>query len=107
MRADDLQQLMLSDSTIQKIFGGIFPRDKLPDTLLKKPIIFIINTDHSRGNGIHWVCVYIGLNGVGEYWDSFGFDIRYKDILTFVNKHCIRYNYNNLVLQPTFSETCG
>ena len=107
MLGHELQSLLLSDVKTKRIFGGIFPRDKLPKTIFKKPIIYIVNTDHSLGTGLHWVCIYVGVNHVIEYWDSFGFDIRHKEIYDFVHFNSIRYVYNNLVLQPLFSETCG
>ena len=53
------------------------------------------------------MCVFIGINNIIEYWDSFGFDIRHKEIKQFVTSNSTRYVFNNLVLQPIFSETCG
>ena len=107
MNGYELETLLLSNVKVKRMFGGIFPRDKLPITIAKKPVIYIVNTDHSRGHGIHWVCIFIGVNNVIEYWDSFGFDIRHKEIHDFVVLNSTRYVFNNLVLQPLFSDTCG
>jgi hypothetical protein len=45
-------------------FGGVYPRDLLPETLDQKAIV--INTDP------HWVCLYV-TSPVVEYFDSYGF----------------------------------
>jgi len=107
MKGYELERLFKSDVSINRIYGGMYPRDKLPQVVYKKPIIYIVNTDLSSGKGMHWVCIFIGVNDILEYWDSFGFDIRHREIKKFVTDNSKRYIYNNLVLQPVFSETCG
>jgi hypothetical protein len=45
-------------------FGGVYPRDLLPETLDQKAIV--INTDPHDQPGAHWVCVYLN-SPVVEY----------------------------------------
>lgn len=107
MKGYTLARMMKSDLRVKQLFRGIYSRDRLPKHVVLKPSIYIINTDHSRGAGLHWVCVYIGSNNIAEYWDSFGLDIQNYEIWKFINDNSSRYIYNDSVLQPVFSETCG
>lgn len=47
-------------------------RDELNQVKADKSKSVIINYDHSKNDGTHWVCLYIE-NGVSYYFDSFGF----------------------------------
>ena len=57
MNSKEIFHLMFSDHHIKKIFYGVFPRDKLPKKIYKKPGIFTINTDSSDKIGEHWVAI--------------------------------------------------
>ena len=107
MNGFELQDLMLSDYKVKRIFYGIFPKDKLPTYIDTKPSIVIINTDNSKGEGKHWVAVFIHPRGVCEYFDSFGLPPIDSEILKFVQRNSYHYKYNKKVLQPLFSDTCG
>ena len=107
MNGRDLRELLTSDIHIKRIFKGVYSRDKLPRYRMKKPSLLIVNTDHSKGPGEHWICIFVGINNVIEYWDSFRLDIYHRDIYEFVSLNSKRYTYNNIVLQPLSSETCG
>lgn len=98
---------MCSDINIQRIFYGVFARDKLPKRIPKKPGILIVNTDTSNNEGEHWIAIYLGVHGRSEYFDSFGLAPRSNDIKKFLKKNSLNYIYNQKVLQPVFSETCG
>jgi hypothetical protein len=50
-------------------FGGVYPRDLLPETLDQKAIV--INTDPHDKPGAHWVCLYV-TSPVVLYFDSYG-----------------------------------
>jgi hypothetical protein len=47
-------------------FDGVFSRDRLPD----KPRLLVCNTDPSSRPGQHWIAIYVGEDGRGEYFDS-------------------------------------
>ena len=107
MNGRDLRELLISDVHIKRMFRGIYSRDKLPRYRMKKPSLLIVNTDISEGPGEHWLCIFIGVNNVIEYWDSFGLDIHHPEIYEFVSLNSKRYTFNNVVLQPITSKTCG
>ena len=108
MYSDEIFDLMLSDIHIKRIFGGVFARDQLPKHITNERSIIIVNTDRSSGKGEHWVCIYLNtIDGVGEYFDSFGLPPRSNDIKSFLKNNSNRYTSNNLALQPIISETCG
>ena len=107
MNSKEIFHLMCSDKHIKRIFYGVFPRDKLPKKIYKKPGIFIINTDSSDKIGEHWVAIYLDVNGRSEYFDSFGLPPRSTDIKNFFKKNSNFCKYNTQILQPVFSDTCG
>ena len=107
MNSKEIFHLMCSDHHIKKIFYGVFPRDKLPKKIYKKPGIFIINTDSSDKIGEHWVAIYLDVNGRAEYFDSYAIPPRSNDIKSFIKKNSNFCKYNTKVLQPVFSDTCG
>lgn len=108
MNSEEINALMLSDIHVKRIFKGVFPRDCLPSHINGERSILIVNTDHSKGQGEHWVCIYLNtVEGVSEYFDSFGLPPRTKDVESFIKNNSLKYTYNNIVLQPIVSDTCG
>jgi hypothetical protein len=88
-------------------FEGTYPRDMLPK-IKKLPYGIVINTDPSNKQGEHWVAMYIDINGVGEYFDSFGLPPLHKEIVSFLDKNWSKgWLCNTLTFQSIFSETCG
>ncbi len=88
-------------------FKGTYPRDMLPK-INHLPSGIVINTDPSNKPGEHWVAMYIDINGVGEYFDSFGLPPLHKEIVSFLEKNCSRgWLCNTITFQSMFSETCG
>ena len=108
MRALEIHQRLLADPFTRRIFRAVLPRDKLPVRCsTNKRHLFVVNTDHSRGKGIHWVCIYLHPNGVAEYFDSYGIPPRHPEIITFIKRNSHRFIYNKRVLQGALSKTCG
>lgn len=54
----------------QSIFKGVFPCDSLPNQF-SLPAIFVINLSPHTEGGTHWVAVYIPVNRIAYYFDSF------------------------------------
>lgn len=88
-------------------FGGVFPIDHLPLTLIAKPRSFIVNLDESWKPGSHWVVIYFPVNGPAYYFDSYG---RYPpaSIITFMERNSkFGWKYNIKKLQGDLSVRCG
>ena len=108
MRGEELFYFLTTEPRTRRIFAGVFSRDKLPKhRLRKRPLLFVVNTDHSDGPGEHWVCIYLDPFSGAEYFDSFGIPPYHREIITFLCKNSKRYVYNSVVLQGPFSQTCG
>lgn len=56
---------------MQECCVGCFPCDLLP-LPQKIPIGFVANTDPRDEPGTHWVAIWIGGDGCGVYFDSYG-----------------------------------
>lgn len=86
---------------------GIFASNKLPRVLpMRRPLLLVCNTDPDTRPGEHWVVIYLGKDGYGEYFDSFGnppMDIFRK----YLDRHCTRWTRNFEQLQSALSAFCG
>lgn len=52
METSELESYMLNDPHIASIYGGVVPKDMLPNNV-EKPKIFIVNLDKSNKKGSH------------------------------------------------------
>ena len=108
MRALTIHQRLLADPFTRRIFRAVLPRDKLPTHCsTSKTHLFVVNTDHSRGKGEHWICIYLQPNGVAEYFDSYGMPPQYPEIINFLKRNSHRFIYNKRILQGALSQSCG
>ena len=103
MNTQQLRQYMLMDPYIRQYYGGVIPRDRLP-LVVKKPTIYIINTDPSSLPGKHWVTLF--MDTVCEHFDSSGLPPR-KDFENLLIAHGPNYMFNNKRLQDFNTNTCG
>ena len=102
MKTDELQKIL--QRLCGDVFMGVFPSNHLPHP--SREGIFVVNTDACNRPGEHWICIFVGLDGKGEFFDSFG---RPPDgvFLSYMNMHCRRWTYNSLQLQSIASRLCG
>src|SRR6185436_12086975 len=103
---DTLQLLNMVKTFCGDSFAGVFPADHLPVPKKGTSCLFIANTEYCQQSGEHWICIYIGQNQIGEFFDSFG---RPPDQIfkKYMNKHCKYWSYNNEQLQSAISSYCG
>ena len=102
------------DPIMSKKFCGVFPSDKLPQTIDKYPCGFVANTDPSTKPGTHWISIWIGPSDgkgenkriVGQFFDSYAADVPlvFRDYL---EKHTDIWIYNRRKLQSIWSDVCG
>lgn len=117
----------LTDAQIDKImvrypeYTGCFSRDEIHMLPKEDYQAFIMNTDTSKGSGIHWVGVVINATNQAPdqysimYYDSFGDEPPSnfaKDIHKFVEgslkpNRYLKYKVNNIVHQDASEDTCG
>jgi hypothetical protein len=65
MNTFQIKHALEQDPVTRKIFCGVFPSDKLPQTIEKYPCGFVANTDPSSKPGTHWVAFYLPSEGEG------------------------------------------
>ena len=107
MNNQEIVALLTRDLRARRVFRGVFPRDKLPE-YVNGASAYIINTDHSRGPGKHWVCVWFDGQGGAEYFDSFGVPPTLEPILRFIERNISgRFSYNARLFQDLLSSACG
>ena len=88
-------------------FVGVFAKNTLPSTLPPhRPLLLICNTDPISKPGEHWIAMYFGRNGHGEYFDSLG----QKPLVIFqqfLDKFCANVQCNEKQIQSSISSFCG
>lgn len=97
-----LKALPFTDAGI----GGVYPADRVPWSWAR-PCAIIVNTDNHTQPGTHWVAIYLGSNGRGIYFDSFGMPPFDKRIAQRLRRNCRIYEYNEKRIQDISSNVCG
>ena len=69
MNNTELEEKLFSDHRIRDIVGGVSTSDALPIHAKKRSLLHIVNTDPSYTPGKHWLVIYIGEDGLVEYFD--------------------------------------
>ena len=69
MNNTELEEKLFSDHRIRDIVGGVYASDALPIHAKKRPLLHIVNTDPCYTPGKHWLVIYIGEDGLVEYFD--------------------------------------
>ena len=91
------------------MFCGVFPSDKLPQTIDKYTCGLVANTDPSTRPGAHWISILMTSGQNAEWFDSYRkLPEFYGPAFTeFLNKHCDQWELNGRKLQSDWSDVCG
>jgi hypothetical protein len=88
----------------QKIFIGVYPRDKIPK-IKSYPSCFILNTDTSTEPGEHWLAVYVDQNNECYFFDSYGNSPKFFGLDNYFSQFKT-LTWNKIKLQGN-SNNCG
>ena len=90
MNTAQIAYVLEHDPKTTKKFCGVFPSDKLPQTIDKYPCGLVINIDPSTKSGMHWIAVFLMSPQNGDWFDSYGKPPKfYGPVFTeFMKKHC-------------------
>jgi len=89
-------------------FVGVFALDRLPTNLPpRRPLLLVCNTDPHTLPGRHWVVLYIGSNGWGEYFDSLNDSAVPMTFVNYLNRWCHSWIRNGRQLQSAASRFCA
>ena len=104
-----LTQALKQDPKTSRTFCGVFPSDKLPQTIDRKPCGFIANTDPSSEPGTHWVAFYFPTDREAQFFDSYGHPPEHyvHSFADFLNNHSYEWKFNTRKLQSNWSDVCG
>ena len=90
-------------------FKGVYPIDLINKIKeYQRPLAIVVNLDPSYMSGSHWIVLFITVDNIGYYFDSFG--------LPFINEYILDFFRNNLVsniyyntnsIQSIKSASCG
>jgi hypothetical protein len=107
MNTLELLSCVRSNRTLGDVVTGIYPSDAMP-ARIRFNTGFILNTDHSSGEGEHWTAVYTD-GVVTEYYDSYGKSPAfYHPVWKLqLGSHGRPIVYNKRAVQNIHSNTCG
>ena len=103
----ELNQYLIIDDSIMRLFNGIIGSNELCMIENNKRSLYIVNTDPNYLPGSHWICVYVD-NDTCEIFDSLGnnpskYNKYFKD---FMDKYK-KCSYSISKLQDIKSKMCG
>ena len=107
MNTAQITHALEQDPVTSKKFCGVFPSDKLPQTINRYLCGFVANTDPSSEPGTHWVAFYFPSEEKGELFDSYGHAPEHyrKSFGDFLKSHT--WDFNRRKLQSAWSDVCG
>ena len=85
-------------------FGGVYPADMLPNKPLKNHG-YIANTEPYGSTGLHWVAFFFPVNGIPEYFDSYGLPPINYYFQKFLQAESI--HFSNIHIQASSSMNCA
>lgn len=94
---------------LRGIWSGAQPADFIVQFPFQGPKLIILNTDESRGRGLHWVAVYVPFSGPLEFFDPLGespetYHGYFRDWLVSSGRSYMR---NDRRFQDFGTSTCG
>lgn len=107
MNGNSLDAFMQKDRHTSSLFAGVFASDTLPYSLHQKPALIIVNTDPHTKPGAHWQAIFIGSDGRGEHFCSYGLGPYVPKIRRFMDRQCSVWTKNTIDLQSFDSSVCG
>ena len=105
METREILKCFHQDGQMKQYAIGVVPADKLPIPH-KRPCCFIANTDPSNKSGRHWLAIYVGADGIGELFNSYGKPPG-DGFEKYMKKHCKHVTYNSVRVQGPLSSSCG
>ncbi|MEL7523459.1 MAG: hypothetical protein AAGJ80_17880 [Cyanobacteria bacterium J06553_1] len=94
-----------SDETLLA-FQGVFPMDKLPDSVSQLPFLMIVNTHAHNLPGEHWLAIFIDRNRRGEIFDSLAMPVSIL-LARWMNRFTQSWQRNRSSFQNPLSASCG
>ena len=109
MNTQQLKCALQQDPVTCIQFGDVCAVDQLPHKIIKRPSVFIVNTDPIKLPGTHWTCFYFPTEGPDEFFDSAGrHPCFYRtNFMKFLEKNTNAFIINNKAIQGLYHPTCG
>ena len=84
-------------------------KNLVPQNIVRKPAILIINSDNSWESGQHWFCIFIPENGPCNYFDPLGKSVKMysQSLQSLMLKQYINFTSNQYRYQDFNSKSCG
>ena len=106
MTTNDINTILQKDYFTKFNFLGVFPRDEIP-AITFYPSCFVINTEPSYKKGEHWLALFFNKSRNCTFFDSYGHDPAYFNMLNYIKRFSSEFTYNKKQIQGILSVTCG
>ena len=109
MNSLELYQMLTRDPATSVQFGSVCALDRLPKLITRRPKLYVVNTQDSRGPGKHWLLLYFPRLGPAECFDSLGHGPKYYGwhLHCYLLRHGGDYVTNKRRYQQAGTPTCG
>ncbi len=104
----DMKQICAAlemDRATKLLSRFVGPCNRLPK-VIARPACIVVNTDPSHKPGTHWLAIFFGNNGIGEFFNSFG-NQPARTFENYLTKHSRTSYYNPVPLQHPLTSICG
>ena len=107
MNEIDVNQYLILDKFIQRIYRGVISSNELYKIDKSVRSLYIVNTDPNYLPGSHWICIY-SQGEICEIFDSLGNNPKEYTIhfTTFIQEY-EKCTYSTVKLQSDTSNVCG
>lgn len=100
-----ITQVLRKDPITKQSFIDVFARDELPMNL-NYPCCFVLNTEPRIAKGGHWLAFYYDNDGSCDFFDSYGLNPAFFNLVNYLEKTSTRWKYNRKRIQGS-STYCG
>ena len=114
MNTIQITRALKQDPMTSKTFCGVFPSDKLPQTIKTYPCGIVANTDPSEKPDEHWIAIFISFEQKGSFEKGILFyplgkspQFYGNSFTNFLDEQCDAWEFNNRKLQSDWSDVSG
>lgn len=104
-----IESILRNDPFCKKYFIGVFARDRLPQYVMQRPAVLVLNFDRATEPGSHWCVIALDKDSYHSiyYFESYGLCPIFPELRVFFNRNGKRLCTSRIRLQADNSLVCG
>lgn len=108
LSGDNILDVILDNADVKTLnaFYDVRALNMLPDTIIYRPFLMVVNTQMKNLPGEHWLAVHIDEYRRGEVFDSLAMPVNLH-LSRWMNKFTVTWKRNKKMYQHPLSTKCG